>query len=312
MDGFRAFDRPDGIYLLNHSVGVPPSSLPAGIADELLTPWLSDPERSWPRWTEELVGFHHELARLFNHEAKWFCHQVNVSSGVTKILHALPLTAGRPVILFSERTFPSLGYVAQAAEAVGYEPRMLPTTFDSADPNRWADAIGDDVGVVLVGHAESNTGTCLPVGEIVELARSAGAVSIVDVAQSAGVVPIDLAALDQWIRGRFVELNSTLEDLYWEQDDRNLVEPGAELKAELLRDGEALIGTSVKWLCGGPGAGFLWVNPEMIERCAPVDVGWFSHEDPFEFDIRTFRRPVPSCGCGTLTRRTRCGSRFAM
>lgn len=45
-----------------------------------------------------------------------------------------------------------------------------------------------------------------------------------------------------WIRTRFVAINSELEDLYWDQDDRNSVEPGGELKGELLAEGEALIG----------------------------------------------------------------------
>jgi hypothetical protein len=52
---------------------------------------------------------------------------------------------------------------------------------------------------------------------------------------------------------------------------------------------DALIGSSVKWLCGGPGAGFLWVRHELIEQLQPVQVGWFSHADPFAFDIRDFR-----------------------
>jgi len=71
----------------------------------------------------------------------------------------------------------------------------------------------------------------------------------VDIAQSVGVVPIDLAA---WNAG-FV------------------------------------IGSCVKWLCGGPGAGFLWVSPERLAACEPTDVGWFSHENPFEFDMHNFR-----------------------
>ncbi len=49
-------------------------------------------------------------------------------------------------------------------------------------------------------------------------------------------------ALGGWIRGRFVEINSSLEDLYWESDDRNSTQPGRELQAELLRSGEELIG----------------------------------------------------------------------
>ncbi|MFM7784274.1 MAG: aminotransferase class V-fold PLP-dependent enzyme, partial [Gammaproteobacteria bacterium] len=42
-------------------------------------------------------------------------------------------------------------------------------------------------------------------------------------------------------------------------------------------------------LCGGPGAGFLWVSPQLIPRCAPRDVGWFSHAEPFAFDIHDYR-----------------------
>ena len=45
----------------------------------------------------------------------------------------------------------------------------------------------------------------------------------------------------------------------------------------------------MKWLSGGPGAGFMWVNPDIIENCKPSDVGWFSHENPFEFKIHNFR-----------------------
>lgn len=245
---FERFERPNGIYLLNHSVGVPPASLP-GQADAAVIDWLSNPHDSWTTWTAELEGFHFELARMLNHDPEWFCHQSNVSSGVSKVLHALPVDPARPVILLSERTFPSLGYVAQAASAAGYTTRLLAAEIDTTDPERWREAITEDVGVVMVGHAESNTGSQLPVASIVDSARDAGALSIVDVAQSAGLLPIDLRA--------------------WNSD--------------------FVVGTSVKWLCGGPGAGFLWVNPDCIDRCRPLDVGWFSHEDPFAFDIHDFR-----------------------
>jgi selenocysteine lyase/cysteine desulfurase len=53
-------------------------------------------------------------------------------------------------------------------------------------------------------------------------------------------------------------------------------------------DTDFMIGSSVKWLCGGPGAAYLWLNSKHIERLAPKDVGWFSHENPFEFDIHHF------------------------
>jgi selenocysteine lyase/cysteine desulfurase len=73
--------------------------------------------------------------------------------------------------------------------------------------------------------------------------------TVVDVAQSAGIVPIDAGA--------------------W--------------------DADFIVGSCVKFLCGGPGAGFLWVNDRVLHECQPTDVGWFSHDDPFEFDIHEFR-----------------------
>ncbi|MEM7280330.1 MAG: aminotransferase class V-fold PLP-dependent enzyme [Pseudomonadota bacterium] len=102
---------------------------------------------------------------------------------------------------------------------------------------------------MLVTHVHSNTNERSPVPEVIKMARDSNAISIIDICQSAGVVPIDLSL--------------------WNPD--------------------FAIGSCLKWLCGGPGAGYLWVNDNMLDRCRPVDVGWFSHESPFEFDIHNFR-----------------------
>jgi len=45
-------------------------------------------------------------------------------------------------------------------------------------------------------------------------------------------------------------------------------------------------GGSVKWLCGGPGAGYLYVRPDLIDRLEPKTTGWMAHEEPFAFDTR--------------------------
>ena len=44
-----------------------------------------------------------------------------------------------------------------------------------------------------------------------------------------------------------------------------------------------LIGGSIKWLCGGPACGYLYVRPDLIEELEPGLTGWFAHEDPMEF-----------------------------
>jgi kynureninase len=49
-------------------------------------------------------------------------------------------------------------------------------------------------------------------------------------------------------------------------------------------DVDFLVGGSVKWLCGGPGAGYLYVKPSLYEEIEPAVTGWMAHEHPFAFD----------------------------
>ncbi len=120
---------------------------------------------------------------------------------------------------------------------------------DSSEFHAWDSVINDQIAFVLVTHALSNTSHILPVEEICAKAKIAGATSIVDVAQSLGAVPVNAV---QW-------------------------------------DADFVIGTGVKFLCFGPGACFLYASEAVLPKCHPVDVGWFSHENPFEMDIQNFR-----------------------
>src|SRR5437667_112874 len=49
-------------------------------------------------------------------------------------------------------------------------------------------------------------------------------------------------------------------------------------------DVDFAVGGSVKWLCGGPGAGWLYVRPDLAERLEPTLVGWQGHARPFAFE----------------------------
>jgi len=50
-----------------------------------------------------------------------------------------------------------------------------------------------------------------------------------------------------------------------------------------------LTGGSVKWLCGGPGAGYLYCRPDLVERLTPAITGWMGHAEPFAFDSGPMR-----------------------
>jgi selenocysteine lyase/cysteine desulfurase len=239
----------DGIYLLNHSVGRPPVSARAQVLEHFFDPWESGDAEIWPLWIQQIEQFRTGLGRLLNAEAADFCPQTNLSSAVTKIVHSLPRQAGKNTIVCTQQDFPSMGFVLTQAERAGYTVRMIPTDRDTQDTDVWRGYLTEDVACVLVTHVYSNTSQQLPVREITALAREQEILSIVDICQAVGVVPIDLQT--------------------WQAD--------------------FVVGSCVKWLCGGPGAGYLWVDPEVVELCQPIDVGWFSHSDPFEFDISNFR-----------------------
>ncbi len=63
------------------------------------------------------------------------------------------------------------------------------------DPAGFAAALKAKTHLVVVNHASNVTGTITPVAEIAALAREAGAVMLVDAAQSAGALPIDMTVM---------------------------------------------------------------------------------------------------------------------
>ena len=240
----------DSNYLLNHSVGRPLKTTEKAFKDSFFSPWQNSGKEPWAHWLEVINDFQLALSSLFNAPAEEFCPQVNLSSSLTKVVMSLAsLNKQNVVILMSETDFPSMGFALQKSLPKSTEIRFINKHLDITDANIWQQHLTTDIDLVFVSSAYSNTGQLAPVREITSWAKEQGIISVLDIAQSAGVIPINL----QDVRPDF------------------------------------MIGSSVKWLCGGPGAAYLWVNPDIIEHCQPKDVGWFSHENPFEFDIHHFR-----------------------
>jgi kynureninase len=105
-------------------------------------------------------------------------------------------------------------------------------------------AIDERTLLVPVQHVLFKSGETQDVESIVRRAHSVGAFVVLDAYQSAGTVPVDVTAL------------------------------GVDFA----------VGGSVKWLCGGPGAGWLYVRPDLIDRLEPSVTGWQAHARPFAFE----------------------------
>ena len=240
---------PGGPYLLAHSVGCQPVAAREALERHVLAPWADRGGGAWPDWLSAVDGFRAALVRVLGGKAADYCPQPNLSAGLFAILSSLPRQPGRDLIVVSAHTFPSLGFAAQQMERLGYRFACLAEGQNPGDPATWDEALSEAVAAVVVMHVHSNTGVVAPVAEITAMARARGVFSVIDIAQSAGILPVEVGA---WGAG-------------------------------------AVIGSCVKWLCGGPGAGFLWVNPAEVDALEPLPVGWFSHAEPFAFDIRDFR-----------------------
>ena len=107
-----------------------------------------------------------------------------------------------------------------------------------------AAAIDERTLLVPISHVLFKTGEIQDVGAIVAAAHAAGAHVVLDAYQSAGIVPLDVTALGVGFA----------------------------------------VGGSVKWLCGGPGNGWLYVRPDLAARLEPTFMGWQAHARPFAFE----------------------------
>jgi kynureninase len=112
------------------------------------------------------------------------------------------------------------------------------------DDEEIVERIDERTLLVPISHVLFKESEIQDVEPIVRRAREVGAHVILDCYQSAGIVPVDLTAL------------------------------GVDFA----------VGGSVKWLCGGPANGWLYVRPDLAEMLRPTYTGWQAHERPFAFE----------------------------
>ncbi|MEZ5912905.1 MAG: kynureninase [Paracoccaceae bacterium] len=239
------FDLPDGvIYLDGNSLG----PLPRDAADRLLRTvhdeWGQMLITGWNRagWMEMPVRIGDRIGRLIGAEPGTVVMGDTLSIKVYQALaSALEMNPGRGVVLSDSGNFPSDLYIAQGLlKTLGpdYELRIV-------EPDEVADAIDDSIAVTLITEVDYRTGRKHDMADLTARAHAAGALTIWDLAHSAGAIPVDLAGC------------------------------GADFA----------VGCTYKYLNSGPGGpAFIYVAPRHGERARPALSGWLGHEAPFAFD----------------------------
>jgi kynureninase len=223
-------------YLINHSLGAMPAQAEAGVA-EYARMWRERGIRAWGEgWWELPMTVGDQIGRIVGAPAGSTVMHQNVAIAEAVVLSCFEPTPARNRVVYERGNFPSVRYLYQGQrdlEVVVCE-----------DDEEIVDAIDERTLLVPISHVLFKSAEIQDVEKIVRRAHEVGAHVILDAYQSAGIVPLDVTALNV----------------------------------------DFAVGGSVKWLCGGPGNGWLYVRPDLAERLEPVFTGWQAHERPFAFE----------------------------
>ncbi|HEY6046683.1 MAG TPA: aminotransferase class V-fold PLP-dependent enzyme [Pyrinomonadaceae bacterium] len=243
------------VYLISHSLGAMPRATYDRLHDYAET-WATRGVRAWAEgWWEMPVTVGNELGCIIGADKNTVVMHQNVSICQSLILSCFLPAANskRNKIVYDELNFPSVMYVYEAhARAHGMRIETVKSDDGTTVPlERLLAAIDEETLLVPISHVLFKSAFLQNAKAITERAHEVGARVVLDTYQSAGTVPFSVK----------------------------------DLKVDFATGG------SVKWLCGGPGAGYLYVRPDLIDQFKPQTTGWMAHEHPFAFETEMHYAP---------------------
>lgn len=233
-------------YLVSHSLGAMPRRA-ADYLQQFATEWSSRGVRAWHEgWWEIGRTTGDLLAPVLGARRSTISMHQNVTVAQAIIASCHRYDGQRRRIVMTDLEFPSNMYLFEGFRRYGAEITYIPSA-DGMRTNLDAmlEAIDERTALVPVSLVLFKSAYIENAAAIVEKAHRVGARVILDVYQAAGTIPIALESL------------------------------GVDFA----------VGGSVKWLCGGPGNGYLYVRPDLACEIEPAIAGWAAHERPFEFEI---------------------------
>ena len=237
-------------YLVSHSLG----AMPRRAREHLRTfadQWDQRGVRAWHEgWWEIGRETGNLLAPLLGVPAGTIAMHQNATVAQSIVASCFSFDGARRRIVLQDLDFPTNHYLFEGFRRYGAEISYVESDSTISAPiDRLVDAIDDRTALVPISLVLFRSGCLQDVRPVIEKAHRVGAHVVLDVYQAAGTVPMQLADL------------------------------GVDFA----------VGGSVKWLCGGPGAGYLYVRPDLIDRLQPSVVGWAGHVEPFGFETGQIR-----------------------
>jgi kynureninase len=234
------------VYMISNSLGAMPRGAADGLAEYART-WATRGVRAWEeRWWGMAAEVGDKIAGLIGAPPGSVSMHENVTTAEMVALSCLMPSGPRRRIVCLEADFPSMIYLYRAQAPLGLALDIVPAEPDfSVREERVVEAIDERTLVVALSHVLFRSSYIMNPRSIIERAHAVGAMVILDGYQSAGIIPVDVAAL------------------------------GVDF----------MTGGCLKWLCGGPGNAFLYTRPDLLETLRPRFTGWLADRNPFAFDI---------------------------
>jgi kynureninase len=248
------FELPHGVtYLDGNSLGAMPRAATLALADAAQRDWGQGLIRSWNRsanlsannegWIDLPFVVGNKIARLIGANEGEVAVADSTSINLYKALYAALHIAkreqpSRRIVLSKRGNFPTDLYIAESlCKTLGFDLKLVAAEQLQA-------SIDETVAVVMLTHVSFRGGSMLDMAAINALAKKYGALTVWDLAHSAGAVPVDVNG------------------------------DGCDFA----------VGCGYKYLNGGPGApAFIWAHAKHYEQMQQPLAGWLGHADPFAF-----------------------------
>ena len=234
-------------YLISSSLGAMPRGAAEGLA-RYADLWATRGVRAWAEeWWALGSDVADRIAPLLGAPRGSVSMQPSTTIATAVVLSALEPTPGRSKVVTTDLHFPSILYLLDrwcGERGARLEVVRREPGKMGVALDRLLEAIDESTAVVSLSHVEFASAWLYDAAALARRCRDTGAFLVLDTFQSAGVVPL---ALREW---------------------------GVD----------AAVGGCLKWLCGGPGNVYLYVDPDRARTLEPAITGWVAHAAPFSFE----------------------------
>jgi kynureninase len=236
-------------YLISNSLG----AMPRGVYHALhqyADTWAMRGVRAWEEsWWMLAAEVGDEIGALINAPPGSVSTHQNVTTCQAVVASCFDFSGQRNKIVYDDLNFPSVMYFWEAQRRRGARVHMVATDGVHVPIEPLLEAIDEETLLVPVSHVSFRSAYLHDAQAIVEKAHRVGARVLLDTYHSAGTIPLDVQALNV----------------------------------------DFATGGVLKWLCGGPGVGYLYVRPDLAPKLEPAFTGWHAHENPFGFEVGPIR-----------------------